>query len=82
MLTAHVNDSSMVDDIDNTEFDQTIVDFVEEMDKWINFLKLTLANTNKYLYNILYFTFNKEYYLNTDQVNLIYIFVIIYLYMT
>lgn len=35
MLTAHVNDSSMVDDIDNTDFDQTIVNFVDEMDKWI-----------------------------------------------
>jgi len=33
MLTAHVNDLSMMDDMDNTEFDQTIVDFVDEMDK-------------------------------------------------
>lgn len=32
MLTANVNDSFMIDDIDNTEFDQTIVDFVDKMD--------------------------------------------------
>jgi len=32
MLTARLNDSSMIDDIDNTEFDQTIVDFVDKMD--------------------------------------------------
>lgn len=32
MLTANVNDSFVIDDIDNTEFDQTIVNFVDEMD--------------------------------------------------
>jgi len=32
MLTANVNDSLMIDDIDTTAFDQTIVDFVDKMD--------------------------------------------------
>jgi len=32
MLTVNVNDSSMIDDIDNIEFGQTIVDFVDRMD--------------------------------------------------
>jgi len=55
----------MIDDIENNEFDQTMVDFVDKMDEWIIiiFFYLLLTNTNKYLSNILSFTFNKEYYL-------------------
>lgn len=33
MFTAQVKDSSVIDDMDSTEFDQTIVDFVDKMDQ-------------------------------------------------